>query len=194
MIPPKIVVTPTPVFLEAAIQQLQEDLSYSVYDTDKPLLEIIYGLAEKNTTTGEPEVFIGSDSGKIEYFSVLPDDRFKSFCFFYESGERLQLEESIYQADLSLIVCFNQKRFDNVPYRIKEKFINVVLSSITAFDESNIEGIRIETRSDKVFSDFNVPEGMSGYLQAPFDGFKIRFKYSTLSSCEPFDTERGQIC
>jgi hypothetical protein len=182
------------------VQKLQARVALSEYVDESAASAMffesgtIFGLAERDAETNAPRLFVGSDRNRIEYWRLEPNDNLSSFAFFYESGARVQQQGRHYLADLSLIVWYNQKQFDNVPYRIQEAFINEVVQRISV-NNTQIQNTQVFTRQSDVFSEFTLPESTHGWLSAPYDGFRIRFQIATSQECDfVFNASTGDNC
>jgi hypothetical protein len=197
---PKIVVNPTPVFLDLTVKKLQDRLALCEYVDDTAASALffdsgtIFGLAERDAETNAPRLFVGSDRNNIEYWRLEPNDELSSFAFFYESGTRVRQQGKHYLADLSLIVWYNQKNFDNVKFRIQEVFMNEVIQRL-GVNNPSITTLQVFTRQSDVYADFTLPEDTHGWLSAPYDGFRIRFQIATQQDCNfVFNASTGNNC
>lgn len=187
---PNIIAPASPVFLDLTVKELQNRLALAKYtDVDASISYyfasgLIFGIAERDVETNEPKLYVGSDKARQEYFSLEPNDRARAFCFFYESAPRQQTDRNNFVADLSLVVWFDQSRFDNVSSRLQEPFINEVVQQLILNNYKYQEGsLQIFTRQSDVFADFTLNEQTGGYLSAPYDGFRIRFRTRSYQDC-----------
>lgn len=184
---PNIPIPANPTAIEAQVGLIQGLLSGLSYE-NMSMVSIpwfangdIFGLVE--TQGGIPKIHVGSGS----YFDTLPKGG-KAFCFFIEHDPREQLNESFVSTELSLIVWYDQRLYDRSPYRIKEAFIETIYN---AFRSTQIDNIRVY--KEEVF-----PRGINppidGFLDAPFDGFRIRFRLEYESGCPPNFVSSGANC
>lgn len=187
---PVIVANPSPIFLDKTVLDYQNRIAQASYidaEANTALFfdsGLVFGIAERDVETNEPKLYTGSDKGRKEYYSLEPNDRVNSFVFFYESAPRQQQDKQNFVADLSLIVWYNQKAFDSVSYRIQEALINEVVQRLLVNNYNYQNGsMQVYTRQSDVFADFTLREETRGYLSAPYDGFRIRFRTRSLQDC-----------
>ena len=135
----------------------------------KPWFSELFGLSEKNEKDDLP-VLRYNDK---DYFSLQPDQDFKSIAFYYENAARTPLDDAlIYGADLSLVVWFHREKFD-VDFNVKEHFLNAILQYFYNARNQEINVGSVFTNKADVFSNYT----LTGFqpLDLPFGGFRITF-------------------
>lgn len=179
---PSITTNSNPVGVDKVILKIQNKLALLTYldESNNEVLwfdsALIYGMVERSADDLPYILWKGK-----EFHKVLPDDNYRSICFFYEHDPR-EIEDGLYKYDLSLIVWYDQHKIDNeLGYRISEYAIQEVENTI-----DNCEGYEIKIYKDKnsIFQDFSMSRKKEGQIFTDrFDGFRIRFSVSSESDC-----------
>jgi hypothetical protein len=193
---PNYTENPNAVFLDAHIQRLVLKLKGVTLGGIDVFEDLVFGLAERNEETGEPLFFIGNDRGQIENQSLEPNDNWKAFAFFYESGPRVQRENvgqyKYFDSEISLIIWFNQRELFPHPYRIRENLINEVLRALRG--DTTISNVRIFTQRNEIFGQFNLNENTRRWVSAPFDGFRLTFSKVINANCSTVSPATSTKC
>ena len=158
---PQIITAPSPVGVDKVIALIQNAIasaSYLAADGITPKLWFdsgkIFPNTRKDETTGEPILYWkGTD-----YFKTIPEQTFGSMAFFYESDPRTIAAGPFATYQLNLIVWFSEDHFaKNVPYRIREYFINSILEQLfVLMDDTDTASTTVFTTPENIFSDFNL--------------------------------------
>lgn len=169
-----------PVGIDAKIKDIQTALASLGW------LEKIFGRAttQRNQVTPPasekpkeivyPEVYQDND----EPMNAMPNDNFKSYCFFTvtDPAEFLDYEpfdlQQLMRREISVIFWVNQDKI-TLPDggRRNENLIVDVLAILK--NEPNFTGRRIFERYDHVFQEFTITEQYRNYMKLPFTAFRI---------------------
>ena len=168
-----------PIGLDLFLLHINQGLSALTYtdkqNNEKNWFSNLFGLSEKNPKDDVPVIQYNDKN----FFSVQPDQDFKSIAFYYENNARASTDElNGYEADLSLVVWFNRNKYD-VDFNVKEHFINAVLNYF-ANNRQTIEVNSIFANKADVFSNYTITAFQP--LDIPFGGFRITFN-GTYSIC-----------
>lgn len=144
--------------------------------------EQIFGIAEKDELTKNPII----KKGKNDYHNLLPNDQKKTVAFFYEHDPR-KVEKNLTTFDLSLVVWFNHNLlipnvFPNVQYT--EVFIDKTINELNKIVDWRESSYQIFKGKDNIYTDFDLKDRAKPIMKYPYDGFRIRFKFSTRIFCK----------
>ena len=146
--------------------------------TPQNWLQLVYPCLERNEITNEPQMYSGS---KNDYVAILPDDRVKSFSFFYLNSPIEMVEPNTYIFDVSLVVWYVQNRLGKFAFPILSTFAKVVNDFLIG---QNIKTSQIYTRPDEIFEYFDYK--LFAAQTMPFGAFRISFQSKPfVTNCLP---------
>lgn len=184
---PNIISPPNPVGADRVVKIFQDMLAGLTYkdaaDNDLNWFDgHIFGLAEKDEETEKPILYW---QGK-DYFSMFPNDNYKSYAFFYLEDPLNFQSQSRERYNINLIVYFNQELYSrNLHYKIREYFRNAVILGLTkTLELDDIETISSYLETDSIFRDYRM-DNINNILKAPNHAFRINFQFTDYIDCGP---------
>lgn len=186
---PNIIPIPNPVLLDELIQEIQQD-----FQANLPWLEYAFGRAKPFNDKGfiEPRVYYGQTTAKKEgeYYSMLPNDYWKSHCFFVSDGpqsfldyENIPNSRNIWSRPISMIFWVDLYKIDStINSASTEPLIFDVLTRIKQFRHIQVLNI-IDNSAIEVYQGFNIQDTSSENFAYPFTGFRILCNLSGYEQC-----------
>lgn len=168
---------PNPVNLDGQIFRLQqvfqpvEWLEYAFGRT-----WAAYRIKERKGTIIYPNVYVGNG----EYESMLPNDRYKSYCYFIpRDGLRRHQYTAIpktsrnsFKSALDIAFYFNLKKINpTANYVHTENLLLDVLQALRSVNNYSVDEIFYEPRN--VFEGYTIDFVETQYLSYPYGGFRI---------------------
>jgi len=176
---PKILIPPALYGLDYTIERLRSNL------TALPWLE--YAFHRAYSFKRVPMVYIGNK----EYFTVLPNDFAKSFCFFIGRGPDSIPDNApqlgwtaVFEKSVDLIFYLNLDRIDSAKdYIYTEQLKLEVLRIIQRTPGCKALNIYNETLED-VYSGFTLKEVNDNLLKKPYAGLRFNLQLRYENKCQ----------
>ena len=178
---PKVIAIPNPVNLDKAIFNIQTILS------GLPWIEKVFGRAKilptsdiEGTQKLEPMVYQGTS----EYYSVLPNDALRSYCFFRVNGYRDVSDEAYHETRLDLIFWVNLRSIDgSKDYIYTEELIKAVVDLLQ--NAPGVEVLKvIDEKAEEIFKGYSLNTKQRDLLYYPFEAFRIEMNVQFENNCQ----------
>jgi len=145
-------------------------------------LEYVYPIAEQGIDDDEqtyPMVYV--QDGTWEYYSLLPDDSVKAFCFFTNNGFTVGDFGELNTYDFSLYVWC---RLDHIQTRNNDFTMQLIQDCLLKLHENECFGCYVETKDP--FTEFTaLDRHENSMLMRKRSGFRIDFSaYGDTNFCE----------
>lgn len=182
---PRVIKHPSPVNIDRRIQMLQEGFAAGL-----PWLEVALGRAwkgyrEDDASTKGGYSFPAVYSGKKEYFNALPNDTYKSYCFFAvrdKGGPATDVEKvdqdyhpgiwNEWRHRLDITFWFNCTKINpGIDYPITENLLADVKAVLRQF--AFFTPVNVFYDPDTVFDNYSLDHIKEQQLSYPYGGFRI---------------------
>lgn len=185
---PPIPIPPSPVFIDAAIVEIQTVLG------TLPWLTHSFGRSyiRKEMRSGEERIAPFVYKGQSEYLPVEFNDSLQAQSFF-EVGNQTPIDysqkhQNFYEVDLGIIFWANLKKIDSVKgdsYYFAEQLKKDVRDKIrtTNFLTGNIEIEEISEDIDQIFKEYTFVQREKQYFMYPYVGFRFDVKFTIQEEC-----------
>lgn len=124
-----------------------------------------------------------------EYYTVMPNDDYKSFSFFIGRGPAEPVEyipfsgSDYWQKNVDLIFYFNLRKIDHTkPYNFTDELEQQVTDKLKTLRGVVIEAVYDET-VEEIYQDFDIRNINRDLLYYPFGGLRYRLRITYQKEC-----------